>query len=590
MRVLGMRHYDVQLIGGMVLHAGRIAEMRTGEGKTLVATLPCYLNALDGKGVHVVTVNDYLAQRDAEWMGRVHDFLGLTVGRDRPRPRRLRAPEAGLRLRHHLRPEQRVRLRLPARQHEVLARTHSPARPQLRDRRRGRLHPHRRGAHAAHHLAARARQQPTSTSRSSEIDARAFASDERLHRRREGPLGRCSPTSGIEKAERMLSQRGLTEVDNLYEPVNMQTLHITCSRRCAPTRSTSATQTTWSRRRQGPHHRRVHRPQMPGRRWSDGLHQAIEAKEGVPIEEENQTLATITFQNFFRMYDKLSGMTGTADTEAAEFHSIYKLDVVVIPTNKPIIRDDQEDLVYKNERGSSARSPTTSSDCHDARPAGAGRHGLGREVRGPRAHPRAAGASRTTSSTPSSTSARRRSSRRPGARARSRSRPTWPAAAPTSCSAATRRWLARADGGRSRKSPPRALEDQEAFDEAIAEATKHYKADVRTGRDARRCSTAGGLHIVGTERHESRRIDNQLRGRAGRQGDPGGVALLPVARGRPAAHLRRRPHQDADGAARHRGGRAHRARVGHQGRSRTRRRRSRAATSTSARTSSSTTT
>ena len=306
---------------------------------------------------------------------------------------------------------------------------------------------------------------------------------------------------------------------------------------------------------------------MPGRRWSDGLHQAVEAKEKVKIERENQTLATITFQNYFRKYKKLSGMTGTADTEAEEFAKIYKLDVIVIPPNQPLRRIEEPDSIYRTEQEKSEAIVNDILDEAGSRPAGAGRHGLDREVRAALVDAEAARhqARRAEREVPRAGS--RDSSRRPAARARSRSRRTWRAAAPTSCSAATpSSWrassaLAEENAERLPKGEERFVDDDEfvyfyhldsfyrvprADWERIFDALQARRPTPST----RKSSSVGGLHIIGTERHEARRIDNQLRGRAGRQGDPGLVALLPVARRRPDAHLRIRPHRRADAAPR----------------------------------------
>jgi preprotein translocase subunit SecA len=308
----------------MVLHKGGIAEMRTGEGKTLVATLPVYLNALEGKGVHVVTVNDYLAKRDADWMGQVYRFLGsrsaIVHGLDD-------ASAARLCLRHHLRHQQRIRLRLSARQHEVLARRDGAARPPLRDRRRGRQHPDRRSAHAADHL--RPDRGPLGT----------LQDDRRAH-------PRCSPEhyeldekqrsvfteSGNEKIEDLL-QAGILKGDAL-RPANITIVHHV-NQALRAHKLFQRTRTTSSRTARCAD-RRIHRPHDEGPPLSEGLHQAIEAKEGVKIQPENQTLASITFQNYFRLYDKLAGMTGTAATEAEEFMRHLQAGVVEIPTNRPV--------------------------------------------------------------------------------------------------------------------------------------------------------------------------------------------------------------------------------------------------------------
>ena len=322
--------------------------------------------------------------------------------------------------------------------------------------------------------------------------------------------------------------------------------------------------------------------QMPGRRWSEGLHQAIEAKEGLRVQRESVTLATITFQNYFRLYDKLSGMTGTAMTEAEEFHKIYKLEVVAIPTHRAMIRDDYAGPRLPQREGQVQRADRRDRRDAGGRPAGPRRHDLGREVRDARRRCSSGAASSTRSSTPSSTRRNRASSPRPAAPAPSRSPRTWPAAARTSCSAAIRP-----------ASPPRSLHkrglnpaevDKETYDAALAEAK------AITDEDHEQVVAAGGLHIIGTERHDSRRIDNQLRGRAGRQGDPGSsrfyLSLDDDLMKRFAIGARHRP----DGAARPRGRRRHRVAARVARRSRSPRAASRASTSTSASASSSSTT
>ena len=338
-RVLGQRHFDVQIMGGAALHLGNIAEMKTGEGKTLVSTLPAYLNALEGKGVHVVTVNDYLAKFQSEWMGRVHHFLGLTVGvilpEMRPDERRDR-----LRLRHHLRHQQRARLRLPPRQHGRLHRGVRPAQPQLRDRRRGRLDPHRRGPDPADH-------QRPDPGRGEVVRRVRHASPAALERDVDYEVDEKKRTisvlePGITKVEDHLG------IENLYESVNTPLISFMHN-------SIKAKELFHNDKEYVVMEGEVlivdeHTGRMlAGRRYNDGLHQAIEAKEGVQVREEYQTLATITLQNYFRLYEKLSGMTGTAMTEASEFDKIYKLGVVPIPTNKPMARIDNADLVYRTE-------------------------------------------------------------------------------------------------------------------------------------------------------------------------------------------------------------------------------------------------
>src|SRR5688500_12879746 len=349
MRTLGQRHFDVQLVGGMVLNEGSIAEMKTGEGKTLVATLPVYLNALAGRGVHVVTVNDYLARRDAEWMGRIYSFLGLSVGV----------------IVHGLTQEQRRK----AYAADVTYGTNNEfGFDYLRDNMEYNLEAMvQRGHHYAivdevdSILIDEARTPLIISGPSEESTDRYYRIDKIIPKLVQGEEiededGTKHSTGdflvdekahtvaitdeGVAKVERLLA------IDNLYDLENMEILH-------AVNQGLRA-------------HHLFKRDvdylikddkvvivdeftgrMMPGRRWSDGLHQAVEAKEGVKIERENQTLATITFQNYFRMYSKLAGMTGTADTEASEFGQIYKLDVVVVPTNRPMVRDDRADLVYR---------------------------------------------------------------------------------------------------------------------------------------------------------------------------------------------------------------------------------------------------
>ena len=339
-RKLGMRHYDVQLIGGMVLHQGKIAEMRTGEGKTLVATLPTYLNALTGKGVHVVTVNDYLAKRDAEWMGRLHGFLGLSTGvvvhglDDLDRQRNYNCDitygqnnEFGFDyLRDNMKtsPDRMVQRGL---NYAVVDEVDSI----LIDEARTPLIISGAGEESGELYVRIDRLIPRLKR---EVD---YIVDEKAH-------SVMLTDAGVEAMQTML------DVDNLYEASNILLVHHVNQALRAHTlykRNVNYLVEEGQVVIVDEHTGR----KMPGRRWSDGLHQAIEAKEGVTVEEENQTLATVTFQNYFRMYKKLSGMTGTADTEAAELHQIYKLDVAVIPTNKTMIRKDYPDLVYKNEAG-----------------------------------------------------------------------------------------------------------------------------------------------------------------------------------------------------------------------------------------------
>ncbi|HEX6836617.1 MAG TPA: preprotein translocase subunit SecA, partial [Polyangia bacterium] len=339
-RVLGMRHYDVQLIGGMVLHRGAISEMKTGEGKTLVATAPLYLNALEGRGVHLITVNDYLATRDAEWMGRVYKYLGLTVGTivhgqsDREKQLSYRSDitygtnnEFGF---DYLRDNMKDSIERYV-QRELHYAIVDEVDSILVDEARTPLiisGP----AEASADLYYRVNMIIPSLKK--DVD---YTLDEKAH-------SAVLTDQGVERVEKKLN------LVNLYDPENIEWLHHVTQALRAHTlykRDVNYLVEEGKVLIIDEHTGR----KMPGRRWSDGLHQAIEAKENVTVEEENQTLATVTFQNLFRMYHKLAGMTGTADTEAAEFHEIYKLDVVQIPTNKPMIRNDTADLIYKNEKG-----------------------------------------------------------------------------------------------------------------------------------------------------------------------------------------------------------------------------------------------
>ncbi|HEX2687770.1 MAG TPA: preprotein translocase subunit SecA, partial [Kofleriaceae bacterium] len=353
-RRLGMRHYDVQLIGGMVLHQGKIAEMRTGEGKTLVATLPTYLNALTGQGVHVVTVNDYLAKRDAEWMGRLHGHLGLTTGvivhglEDFERQANYNCDitygqnnEFGFDyLRDNMKkaPDRMVQRGL---NYAVVDEVDSI----LIDEARTPLIISGSGEESADLYVKVDRLIPRLKR---EVD---YTVDEKAH-------SAMLTDDGVERIEKLLG------VENLYEASNIQLVHhVTQALRAHTLYKRNVNYLIDESNKVVIISEDTGRA-MPGRRWSDGLHQAIEAKEGVKVEEENQTLATVTFQNYFRLYKKLAGMTGTADTEAQELHQIYKLDVSVIPTNKPMIRKDHPDLVYKNEAGKFRAVVADVEDCH----------------------------------------------------------------------------------------------------------------------------------------------------------------------------------------------------------------------------------
>lgn len=494
-RTLGMRHFDVQLIGGMVLHQGKIAEMKTGEGKTLAAALPVYLNAVTGKGVHVVTVNDYLARRDSEWMGVIYRFLGLSVGV----------------IVHDLDDVQRRE----AYASDVTYGTNNEfGFDYLRDNMKFSLSDYV--------------QRDLNYAIVDEVDS-ILVDEARTPLIISGPthentdryykINRVIP--GLrkdvhytidEKARSVaLSEEGIGRVEkalgvsNLYDPAQMETLHHVNQALKAHTLFKKDVDYI------------VQEGQvvivdeftgrlMPGRRYSDGLHQALEAKEGVRIENENQTLATITFQNFFRMYDKLAGMTGTADTEAAEFKKIYNLDVVVIPTNLPMIREDRPDLIYKTEQEKFDAVVEEIRDLHrQGQPVLVGtisiekseylsrrlkKIGVPHNVLNAKNHALeaeiVAQAGRYKAVTISTNMAGRGTDIILGGN------PVFLAKAKT------------------RKS-----EDSEEY-KLLLEQLKQQCEEER-----KKVLEVGGLHILGTERHESRRIDNQLRGRSGRQGDPG---------------------------------------------------------------------
>jgi preprotein translocase subunit SecA len=496
-RVLGMRHFDVQLIGGIVLHQGKISEMKTGEGKTLVATLPVYLNALAGNGVHVVTVNDYLARRDADWMGRIYRFLGLEVGvvvhgiTDAERKAAYRADvtygtnnEFGF---DYLRDNMRFSLEDYC-QRDLSYAIVDEVDSILIDEARTPL--------------IISGPSEASTDRYYEVDKIIPFLEEDTHYTTEEKTKSVYLTEdGIKKVEELLN------VENLYDLVNLSILHHV------------------QQALKG--HKMLHRDVdyvvrngqvmivdeftgrvMEGRRWSDGLHQAVEAKEGVPIANENQTLASITFQNYFRMYDKLAGMTGTAETEAPEFAKIYNLDVVVIPPNVTVRRADHADMVYKSQGEKYEAIADEIRDCHQrGQPVLVGtvtiekseklasllkKRGIKHNVLNAKFHEKeaeiVAQAGRVGGVTIATNMAGRGTDILLGGNAD---------------------FLLKKRLERS----PDASEDEVAA--LKAELSAH------TAQERKTVLELGGLHIIGTERHESRRIDNQLRGRAGRQGDPG---------------------------------------------------------------------
>lgn len=508
-RVVKMRHFDVQLIGGMVLHDSKIAEMRTGEGKTLMATLPAYLNALSGQGVHIVTVNDYLAKRDAEWMGQIYRFLGLSVGvvmSQMPHELKQQAYAADI----------------------TYGTNNEYGFDYLRDNMVG--HPAERVQRVLNFaivdevdsiLIDEART-PLIISGQAEGDTDIYIRINRLipklirqeNEKSEGDYSVDEKAqqvllseAGFEHAEKLLSEAGLLANDtSLYDPININLIHhLNAGLRA---------------------HALFIRDQhyvvqngeviivdeftgrlMPGRRWSEGLHQAVEAKENVPIQKENQTLASITFQNYFRMYQRLSGMTGTADTEAFEFQQIYSLETVVIPTHNPMIREDRMDKVYRTtkekyqavledikecyQRGQPTLVGTTSIENNELLSALLTKEKLPHQLLNAKQHAREADI-------------------------------VAQAGQPKMITIATNMAGRGTDivlGGN-----PEPEINRVRMDENLDETTKTKQIEeIRKAWQARHEEVLklGGLHIIGTERHESRRIDNQLRGRSGRQGDPG---------------------------------------------------------------------
>ena len=507
-RSVRMRPFDVQLVGGIVLHQGMIAEMKTGEGKTLVATMPVYLNALEGKGAHVVTVNDYLARRDAEWMGEIYRFLGLTVGivqHDMPDADRQAAYAADV----------------------TYGTNNEFGFDYLRDNMKFDLESMvQRGHHFAivdevDSILVDEARTPLIISGPSEDSVDKYHRIDRIIPRLkrgeeiEEPDGRKYTTGDFlvdEKAHTVtLTDEGGTHaekllgIENLYDIENMDLLHgINQGLRAHNLFKRDVDYLV--KDNQVVIVDEFTGRMMPGRRWSDGLHQAVEAKEGVRIERENQTLATITFQNYFRMYDKLSGMTGTAETEATEFGEIYDLDVVVIPTNKEMIRDDRPDLVYRSAKEKWHAVAEELADCHH------------------RGQPTLVGTISIETSELLSRLLKRKGIPHVVLNAKYHEREAAIVAQAGRKGAVT---LATNMAGRGTdivlggnpvalaRSEVDPAEDPEAYNEALERYQKVCEPERQEVLEA------GGLHILGTERHESRRIDNQLRGRSGRQGDPG---------------------------------------------------------------------
>jgi len=514
-RVFGMRHFDVQMLGAIALHNGQIAEMRTGEGKTLMATLSVYLNALSGKGVHVVTVNDYLARRDAEWMGRLYNFLNMSVGvvvPQQPNEEKIAAYAADITygtnneygfdyLRDNMEYRAEDRRQRPL-SYAIVdevdsilideARTPLIISGQAEDNTQLYI-----AMNVVPPLLTRMASEPKPHEPEPEGDFWVDEKAQQVH----------LSEAGMVKAEQTLTNLGmLPEGESLYDPRHILLIHHLMVALRA--------------------HNLFFRDQqyvvqndevvivdeftgrlMAGRRWSDGLHQAVEAKEGVRIQHENQTLASITFQNYFRMYDKLAGMTGTADTEAFEFQSIYGLETVIIPTNRPMQRDDQNDQVFKtdaekynailadikdcHERGQPVLVGTTSIENSELLSGLLDKAGLPHEVLNAKQHAREAEI-------------------------------VAEAGKPGHITIATNMAGRGTDivlGGSIEKQVALIQADESASAEEKAGRIERVKAEWAPANAA--VKAAGGLRIIGTERHESRRIDNQLRGRAGRQGDPG---------------------------------------------------------------------
>ncbi|MGB3436521.1 preprotein translocase subunit SecA [Achromobacter sp.] len=514
-RVFGMRHFDVQMLGGIALHSGKIAEMRTGEGKTLMATLPVYLNAIAGKGVHVVTVNDYLARRDAEWMGRLYHFLGLSTGvvvPQQPNEEKKAAYLADITygtnnefgfdyLRDNM--EYRVEDR---RQRGLFYAIVDEVDSILIDEARtpliisGQAEDHTElyvRMNAVPPLLKRMAHEPKPQEPEPEGDYWVDEKSQQVY----------LSEAGHENAEGILSRLGiLPEGESLYDPRHIALMHHLMVALRANTLFFRDQQYVVQDGEVVIVDEFTGRL-MVGRRWSDGLHQAVEAKEGVKIQHENQTLASITFQNYFRMYEKLSGMTGTADTEAYEFQEIYGLETVIIPTNKPMVRKDQNDQVFKTDGEKYNAILEDIRDCHE------------------RGQPVLVGTTSIENSELLSGLLKKAKLPHEVLNAKQHAREAEivaEAGKPGHITIATNMAGRGTDivlGGSVDKQV-----DLIRADEALSEAEKDARiAKVRADWKPlnEQVKAAGGLRIIGTERHESRRIDNQLRGRAGRQGDPG---------------------------------------------------------------------
>ena len=500
-RTLGQRHYDVQLIGGIALHRGEIAEMKTGEGKTLVATLAVYLNALEGKGVHVVTVNDYLARRDADWMGRIYRFLGMSVGVIVPNlsdEQRREAYAADITygtnnefgfdyLRDNMKYTREQMVQRPF-NFAIVDEVDSILIDEARTPR----------------IISGPTDDKSELYVSVDQIVKTFAPED--YEKDEKQRSVVLTEDGTEKAERMLEEAGLIEGRNLYDIVNTQAVHHLNQALKANVMFKKDIDYIVKDGKVVIIDEFTGR-MMEGRRWSDGLHQAVEAKEGVYIEPENQTLASITFQNYFRMYPKLSGMTGTAMTEAPEFFDIYKMNVVSIPTNVPVLRIDEDDEFYKNitdkfsaiarelkdkqEAGQPVLVGTVSIEKSEMLSEYLEREGVKHSVLNARFHEQeahiVAQAGRIGAVTIATNMAGRGTDIQLGGNLEFRMQDEFPDLVPGT----------------------------PEYDEQAAKVRDEIVMEKQ------RVLEAGGLYVLGTERHESRRIDNQLRGRSGRQGDPG---------------------------------------------------------------------
>lgn len=495
-RTLNMRHFDVQLLGGMVLHDGKIAEMKTGEGKTLVATLPVYLNALAGNGVHLVTVNDYLAKRDCAWMGKIYNFLGMSTGvvyhgmSQEEKQAAYRADitygqnnEYGF---DYLRDNMKLELGDKAQRGHFFAIV-DEVDSILIDEARTPL------------IISGPAQDSTEAYRLADSIARKLKRDVDYEVELKSKQSSLSE-AGVARVEELL------QLDNLYDPRNIAIVHHI--NQAIKAHSTMERDFDYV----------VRDGQviivdeftgrlMPGRRWSDGLHQAVEAKEGANIQRENQTLATITFQNYFRMYKKLAGMTGTADTEAVEFKKIYNLDVVIMPTNRPMVRRDNVDVVFSKEPAKFRAVCDEIEDCFQ------------------RGQPVLVGTASIAKSEQLSALLVKRGIKHHVLNAKQHEREAEIVAQAGRYGAVTistnmaGRGTDIVLGGNAEFLAASEFEEHDPNDPEYREVLEEYRAQCNEERE--KVVAAGGLHVLGTERHESRRIDNQLRGRSGRQGDPG---------------------------------------------------------------------